>query len=830
MRVRAFFQAQTFAVHIQLRFVVSQRVDRALLSLGGMSAADIAIDLCNTDLAKVSKTSTNLVEVIECCIKRLTAVGEIYTLKINPRFIVPAKSNRNFLGLIPNLAHEIGDGCVGRHGTGFSYHEAEKNALCAEIASGDTSVIQNYEKLVEMSDGMLAPITHMQPKFESSGGTHLTAFVNAANCSCKTPIDSLRNADGCIDVVRISNQSPNFAEARVEGWTWTVVTANAVRKMPTLMVLAQEARNTPQQVATKESTVQVMRKINDAAAVREQAHDADNTLPPLDWSTLGMIALRSRPPCSEHMDVCVKFTRLFGGGKQSTMLRELHEFIQACGYGGRELSGCFLSKLTDLHIGGGPEQCIRFRYAIWKWMISQHNKIVNGQCTAAKDTDLQKFVTDAAKINVTAAEKIMWQLREDIVPKLACTNVVFTQLLGVAECRMVGFIWGRKGGESLTFTSLADIADVCVNDANRSGRTSVVSPWLAEAAASRSLAAGSAPKAKRTTAPVPSARIVERDSSGNLAVPSSSLESAGVRVGCKLICKRDDTRWSLMSFGSLEDGVEIGSRDSNGDIVESPEFTVAVPYLDFQKDYRVDASVSAEPIENWRALNPAEHISAKIAIIKGNVVEAMSLIWQQLSADNAYDSIQPMTDPKQVRVIKYIPAGKLKLTLFTPNLSVIDKEDVKAMSIPSWDFGPLVEAPKCKHFVATSFLDTKDNTFINPWWMVTVVHDDRKANMFVQHKRAGDLAREIPTDVGKNLTTPIMVNTSPLQAGAVLAVFIPPAVTKNEMVHGAKGGGRSGKGSSNGDGKSGRANGRGSRGSAESNVGVGAAAKRPRTE
>ena len=102
VRVRAFFQAQTFAVHIRLRFVVSQRVDRALLSLGGMSAADIAIDLSNADLAKVSKTSINLVEVIEQCIKRLIAVGEIYTMLIDPRFIVPAKSNRNFLGLIPN--------------------------------------------------------------------------------------------------------------------------------------------------------------------------------------------------------------------------------------------------------------------------------------------------------------------------------------------------------------------------------------------------------------------------------------------------------------------------------------------------------------------------------------------------------------------------------------------------------------------------------------------------------------------------------------------------------------------------------------------------------
>ena len=216
-------------------------------------------------------------------------------------------------------------------------------------------------------------------------------------------------------------------------------------------------------------------------------------------------------------------------------------------------------------------------------MISQHNKIVNGQCTAAKDTDLQKFVTDAAKKNVTAAEKIMWQLREDIVPQLACTNVVLTQLLGVAECRMVGFIWGKKGGESLTFTSLADIADVCVNDANRSGRTSVVSPWLAEAAASRSLAAGSAPKAKRTTAPVPSTRRVERDSSGNLAVPSASLELAGFTVGCKLICKRDDTRWSLMSFVSLEKGVEIGPRDSNGDIVESPDSLLSCRTSTFPK-------------------------------------------------------------------------------------------------------------------------------------------------------------------------------------------------------------------------------------------------------
>jgi hypothetical protein len=722
-----------------------------------------AISRGNTLLASVSKSSENLVEIIDNVMDDLRRHGGVYRMKIKSTFVIPARTNRNLLGLIPYNMHKLGDDLFGQNGSGFSRQEAEKNALCAELGDDADEDLAAYIKLVTQSNGMVAPIESLQPRYASSGGSHLCGFANATKASCRTPFPNLTDHEGKIDESRLRTKSPRFAEGLDEGWEFDVVSAKVVKNMPKLMLLAQEARNIPMQVGNQESDVQIMKKTLHEANDHQKLFSLDPRVGPTNWAEIGRAAARSKPPCASYIDSIVKWARIFGGGADGSRLNELDTFIKVCGYGGRSLGGPFLQKLTESDIGGGPLECDRFRLGIYKYMVSNGGKVVGGVSTAAKDTDLAKLL--GLSESVREANELMNDAR-NVAREFNFAPEVEAKVMGMLDIRVVCHVWGRKSPEPTKFNSVYECADKFVNDCNVEYGSTVESPWREKAAKSREDAAqGVAPK--RTLTPMPQ-NLIERDARGALKDPSVPLREVGFSEGCALMDKTNPEVSRLLPIELnrfLPSGVEIKSRTCAAKSV--------VPYRTFLETYRLDATVDPDTIANWRALSPVDHINIKMVTMKADVMRALAALWATFSVQ--YDRLRIDSKPKRVLATANIAKGSLKLVPLTFNVSAVYAADYKPPTFPSITLGELISGTQPKVFNLISAMDVKDGTFINPWWFVATTTDDREANLAIEAvKHVGDLVTddELPTPA-RNLVVPMLVNTKKISEGDQLLMHVP---------------------------------------------------------
>ena len=754
----------------------------------------------NAKLINLTASSENLVEVIEDVIRDGRAHGLVYKLRIHTRFVIPARSNRNNLGLIPNNAHHIGNGCFGVKGSGFSFNEIQNNALCAELQSEGEIVetVDRYKELVALSDGLLAPIETLQPKFASSGGSHMTAFCNATLAGCRTPFENIADRVGNIDQQRLRTKSPNFASALDEGWEWDVVTAKFNAALPRLMVLAQEAKNAPMQLGTSEGELQMMLKAIEEGNRRQEVGN-------VDWADVAKAAARSKSPCGPYMVTCVKYARLFGGGKEAPFLKEIDEYIKVCGYGGRSLGGAFLGKLTDLPIGGGDVACVQFRKGVFKYMVSDTDNVVGGMCAGAKDTDLARLL--AHDQEVKAADLMMSKART-VAQQFGLARAAEVQMLGVLDVRIVALVWGRKALDRRTFASISDVADTFVTEANKKQKLAIVSPWAEDAKADRLAESLKAKPAKKQKAAPAAKTILERDAAGNLADPSAPLKERGFSVGADIVCKADSSTWTLKSFAATcvevaprsrahvptASGAGAGAEISEAEAVDAEAVDaeavgdtaeenaaaevattniVKVPYDEFAAKYKLGVSADIEIVANWREFDPTQMISLQIMRTKGWVADALVKLWDHYCTDPAYDHLIVGAKPKRVTTSVAIEVGAITLVPLTYNITVLDEADVKKVVFPSWNLGALIEDPKRKAFVLSSAVEIKDKSFVNPWWFVTTTADDRDSNVEIQCRKAGSLVNGIASSVGRDLMVPTLTNTKVVKKGGALVLYVP---------------------------------------------------------
>ena len=94
---------------------------------------------------------------------------------------------------------------------------------------------------VALSNGLLPPLSAI--KALSVGGAHTNSFLRACRASCKTPIETLQDNGGRLDVARLSAQDANFADAVQDGLMWTMIDGLVASTWPAIVDLAQQALN-----------------------------------------------------------------------------------------------------------------------------------------------------------------------------------------------------------------------------------------------------------------------------------------------------------------------------------------------------------------------------------------------------------------------------------------------------------------------------------------------------------------------------------------------------------------------------------------------------------
>ena len=723
---------------------------------------DEVIAACNAKLESVTKTSENVVEVVHSVLSDLATVKQVYQRQVQPIFIIPAPTNRDELMLIPDRCHELGDGTLGSGGSGFARAVAESNALLSELAPNSDS-IEAYKRLVQMSNGLLAPIETLQPCYESSAGSHMVGWCNAALARVRTPYESLQCKDGHVDLSRLRLKSPAWSECLDKGWLFDIVTAYAVSKMPTLMPLAQEAYNVPQQLSSDESPVQIMKKIHMQFQAADGLHQQDPARhPPADWDVAGRSAARSKPPCAAYMDACVSFTRKFGGSS-AERLSELDKYIKICGYGGRSIEGEFLRKLASLSIGGGTFEASRFRLGIYKYMLSDSAKVVGGICTSARESDLVRLVSMVA--DVKRAETAMNTARR-IARELDMASDIEVQMLGVLDVRIVAQVWGRTGCLKVLPHSVEDAAHMFVEEANLKLGTTYASPWAPWVLVERHAFSQRGTVAQRMKAqPKRGVHIPERDHSGHLIDKSIPLREAGFDIGMTVINKKEPHLKAMIDrFGPLEVVV----------IDHSNEIETNVPYDEFLDKYKAGTYTAPEMLLNRRTKDPQDHISVQITITKGLLVDALKQLWKANSS--AYDALNVGLKPKQLIAKTDIDVKQVRLVPFTYNFVVNSPPEPgvvpKAPTFPSVSLGKLIQRPSSKEFILTApACGQNDTSFVNPWWFLLVSNDDRVANCEVEFIKLSDVLRGAPRGIS-GVCVPTVVNVKPIKANDILRVFI----------------------------------------------------------
>ena len=102
------------------------------------------------------------------------------------------------------------------------------------------------EKVITAFNGMLAPITGDETHLTLGTG-HAAAFCKASNAGCRTPIKSIQDAAGKINLQLLKMQR-QYKAMLEEGWDFTVLRWQVEAAWPSAPALLQQALNSTSEV------------------------------------------------------------------------------------------------------------------------------------------------------------------------------------------------------------------------------------------------------------------------------------------------------------------------------------------------------------------------------------------------------------------------------------------------------------------------------------------------------------------------------------------------------------------------------------------------------
>ena len=235
----------------------------------------------------------------------LLEAGLAYRQKMLASCVLVHPSHRSKLGLNPYNVHRNGRmimqiGCDERQ---------LQNAVLFEISRDATTKAKQIavnQKLIELSGGLLAPLTGMERGL-SVGCGHFTAFVRAAQAGCHTHELGIANSDKRIYFSKLRRDT-TFAKLLDEGWEWFVISESVEELLPGLPNFFQRALNATNSAASDASELEVASAIAEFYEMGRKSGEAPA------WDTCIQAAFACNPFCAPYAQVLAEFSRKFGGG------------------------------------------------------------------------------------------------------------------------------------------------------------------------------------------------------------------------------------------------------------------------------------------------------------------------------------------------------------------------------------------------------------------------------------------------------------------------------------------------------------------------------------
>lgn len=262
------------------------------------------------DLLQKSVKSDGSKAVVKAILKLLLDAKVAYKIRINCRFVLCHPLNRGGLGINVEDVHLILSEIWAA-----GWDSDEIRAICTEISEESKGGIVEFNmQMVEDAIGKLAPVEPALARFASISGGHLNQGFRLIANMCKHDCEEM-TTNGCLDLSKIKQRYPDWADAVTEGCEWTVIPAWLVKDFPELLVVIEKSQNTGSKIKRGHHDFEIFRSM-----VASWAKHKDKDKP---WEAVkqDLLASTSKPEQAKWLHNMFKFFLKFGGGDDSPFIK-----------------------------------------------------------------------------------------------------------------------------------------------------------------------------------------------------------------------------------------------------------------------------------------------------------------------------------------------------------------------------------------------------------------------------------------------------------------------------------------------------------------------------
>jgi len=655
-----------------------------------------------------------------------------WTAQMPPDFVGVHPCNRSYLGVGGSEAHFHGSQVLQ---AGFSWAKAaDATAVETPPHPLDQEAVEENDKFVNLSDGLIPPLSQM--KLMSIGGGHTNTFLRAVKAGCRSAVESLGDQTGRLNIEILGAGRPAFRDAVSHGLKWFVIHWKAPQVWPLLLDFVQKALNTV--ARNEQGEIEVMLDLHRQwKACILAGRDAD-------WSKIEEAACRSMPPCAPYISSLVAFVKANAGGVDGTLMEELSSFFKtfACSESGatRRLGSEFMGKLANLSFGPGERYPYVMNACIEANLASP--KVVDGVCRLLQPPQLQAIASKDNRATVKAAEKLMCDARE-LCTRLKVPKAISIKCVGRCDIRCVLVIVKKvKEVEKKDLKTIEDVAQAFVADLSGAG-------YMTDGATVLRLQSQAEPPSVPTDAPETVAQL-----------KSMTFQAAklGFVAGTTVVLKHGDGAVGKIKSVSDSVGVEFDTDDFS-----------TIPVQELLEKFKIHKGKLEELLPGYTCDHNADmSVAWGLDIARGIV--GMAVRSEFTKHSQCLDKVEMLLNPSSVKVVADVPKGKLVIVAASARVDMKRPASSSASWVSLGEYelvknSSSAELYMSQHFVPPIGKNGEPNKlpFVSPFWHVRIVDQARQATMSLEWRSVAI--------AGVDCNVPCLTNKRDLKPGDELTWY-----------------------------------------------------------
>ena len=691
-----------------------------------------------------------IVTIEQQIIVLLVAAGLAWTgQRIHHKHVGIHKCNRHGFGVSWSRFHRLG-AKIWR--LGFSWGAASQ-VICFEDDDDKSNATFTVERQAA-AEGYGKQLVH-EIKYGAVGGNHLNQLNVAIDSGVPTGFACLADDKGNMCKAKIDARDPFWKDALEHGLkNWTVIHKDVAKLYPTLPNLIQRARNAVSQNASGESVIEMLLEI---MAIASEMEAKTGAAP--NWGTLQNIVLQSEPPFAEHIPVMCNWVIKYGQHSLNTLC----EFVTVCVPSDREISPQILGAVTKWPTEVTGKQNSLLPELALAVLMAEYNcpadKVDNGMCNMMKPSKVATLANQKKEL-MGPANDLLLQFK-GWIENLHLDTKWKTAYVGKGYCLVARMLLETSVPEELQGAALESglhkIAEEvlglhtsCFSTAKPSDADN---PW-------EDFAPDSQPSAADSSQPAPGAKMISYNEGSAEGLEKRVLVARGFRPTVRVaVVEGKANAGAIFVIKQIDDDgtVKMKAIDAHGNETAAP--MIKAKYGIFIEKYGLAAS-SVQVFLKYPENDIADGELLTLVSLEGALMQSMCQVYESFRSPNVKVLDKPH---KAVISGAMFASGKLVIPVFGKILRSSEADGVPERTFEIQGHGA---AGYC-FYIKTQMSD-KDG--ISPGSYVQYTKNEDEATTHV-------VWRPVVSKGGRagkrDLRMPLIVNTSRVEIGTELKLYIP---------------------------------------------------------